>query len=118
MGSFINASCQCGLEVGIMLGGGFRNFTTVAYFPCICEKCRNVVQANMFSKRKRCPRCRGRVTPYDDPALSVLDGSERIIEDWNVEDTIGRILVLTDGGYRCPQCDQMTLHFRGAGCWD
>lgn len=119
MGSQVTAKCQCGVDASILVGGGMFDFMTTCYFPCLCERCRAVVQVNLLAKRKRCPQCKStKVIPYDDPILS--DGSGmRAVASWNMEDQLGRKLNLTDGNYRCPQCGQMTLHFADGGlCWD
>jgi len=119
MGSQVTATCQCGMDTSIMIGGGMRNFMTTCYFPCLCEHCRTVVQVNLLAKQKRCPQCKTtNVIPYDDPTLSESAGG-RTVASWNIQEQLGRKLNLTDGNYRCPQCDQMTLRFTDSGlCWD
>ena len=119
MGTQVTATCQCGVDTIIMIGGGMRNFMTTCYFPCLCEHCRTVVQVNLLAKQKRCPQCKTtKVIPYDDPTLSECAGG-RTVTSWNMEEQLGRELNLTDGNYRCPQCDQMTLRFTDSGlCWD
>ena len=119
MGTQVTATCQCGVDTIIMIGGGMRNFMTTCYFPCLCEHCRTVVQVNLLAKQKRCPRCKTpNVIPYDDPTLSESAGG-RTVASWNIQEQLGRKLNLTDGNYRCPQCDQMTLRFTDSGlCWD
>ncbi len=37
MGSMITANCGCGVHVPLLVGGGFPNFTTTCYFPCLCR---------------------------------------------------------------------------------
>jgi Zn finger protein HypA/HybF involved in hydrogenase expression len=119
MGTQVTATCQCGVDTIIMIGGGMRNFMTTCYFPCLCEHCRTVVQVNLLAKQKRCPQCKTtNVIPYDDPTLSESAGG-RTVASWNIQEQLGRKLNLTDGNYRCPQCDQMTLRFTDSGlCWD
>lgn len=36
MGLQVLATCKCGLEKTISIGGGMRDFDTVDYFPCYC----------------------------------------------------------------------------------
>lgn len=119
MGLQVTATCQCGVDTRIMIGGGMRNFMTTCYFPCLCEHCGAVVQVNLLAEQKRCPRCKTtKIIPYDDPALSE-DAGGHIVASWNVEDQLGRNLNLTDGNYRCPHCEQMTLRFKDSGFrWD
>jgi len=119
MGSEVIATCQCGLNTSIMIGGGMFNFMTKCYFPCICERCHAVVPVNLLAKRKRCPQCRTtKVIPYDNPTLSDSQG-QCIVANWDMEEELGRELKLTDANYRCPKCGQMTLHFEDSClCWD
>ena len=122
MGSIVAATCQCGVDVSIMVGGGMSNFMTTCYFPCLCKHCHAIVEANLLVKQMRCPQCKTtKIIPYDDSALS--ESVEKDIEletivDWNTKDKIGRELKLTSGKYKYPQCGQMTLNFANLGCWD
>lgn len=96
------------------------DFTTMCHFPCLCESCRDVVDANLLAKNLQCPKCRGHnLIPYDDPWLIGTAG-ERNLAEWNMQDSLGRILVLTDGNYKCPKCRKMTLTFNddSAVLWD
>jgi len=119
MGSQVDATCACGLEATINIGGGMATFMTTCYFPCLCSKCRDVVQVNLLAKRRRCPHCRaGNLIPYDDPELS-QDRGDEIIAEWNMEDELGRNLVLTDAHYKCPRCGEFSLVFSPGAClWD
>jgi DNA-directed RNA polymerase subunit RPC12/RpoP len=94
------------------------NFQTTCYFPCFCAHCHDVVQVNLLAHPATCTQCGNPVLPYDDPTLSEGPGKE-CVADWNTRDELGRELLLTDGGYRCPGCGRMTLRFRDTGlCWD
>jgi len=119
MGSAVSAACQCGLSANILVGGGMANFLTTCFFPCLCRRCKEVVQVNLFAKHLRCPKCRSRtVTPYDAADLSSSVGTSADVE-WNAEERLGRQLVLTDADYECPRCGMMSLRFGAAGlCWD
>jgi hypothetical protein len=119
LGSSVTAVCNCGVTEDILVGGGAATFTTTCYFPCLCRKCRKVVQVNLFTSKKRCPACKtpGAI-PYDAPELAGLPGSGSVVE-WNTEDTLGRSLALSDGTYECPACGKMSLHFSDGGMlWD
>ena len=119
MGSQVTAMCRCGLEVNVLIGGGMANFTTTCYFPCLCEACHKIVQVNLLAKTKQCPKCKSpALISYDDPRLSESPGT-RVVADWNVQEQLGRYLMLTDGNYMCPKCNKMSLRFRDSGSlWD
>ncbi len=51
MGSQVIANCECGVEVAIMIGRGMFNFETHCVFPCLCERCRAVVEVNLLAKK-------------------------------------------------------------------
>ena len=119
MGLEVTAKCQCGVDTSVLIGGGLSDFMTVCYFPCLCESCRAVVAVNLLAKQRQCPECKSsKVIPYDDQTLSECAG-ENVVADWNMEEELGRTLKLTDGNYKCPRCEQMTLRFADSGlCWD
>jgi Zn finger protein HypA/HybF involved in hydrogenase expression len=119
MGTSVTATCPCGKNTEIMIGGGMNNFTKTCYFPCFCGNCHAVVQANLLDEQIKCPHCKtNKIIPYDDPKLAGKAG-KNIVESWNVEKQLGRKLILTDGKYRCPHCDQITLRFMsGDVLWD
>jgi hypothetical protein len=100
MGSQVAAKCECGVETEILIGGGMMNFMTTCFFSCLCEGCHSIVQANLLSKKKKCPECHApNPVPYDDPRLSKTRGQNNVIE-WKVVGILGRELVLTDGRYK------------------
>src|SRR5438128_1055567 len=117
MGSEVTARCGCGVEARILIGGGMQNFATTCYFPCLCEHCHSIVQVNLLAKTHRCPKCRSSKTiPYDDGRLRKSPG-RHVMAEWNLPE-LGRELKLTDGKYRCPKCDKMTLRFSETALWD
>jgi len=119
MGSEVLATCQCGLETSIQIGVGMAG-PKPCFFPCLCERCRAVVEVDLLSKKLRCPKCKStKVIPYDDPTLSEPAGRGAEVAEWNAQEELGRVLTLTDKNYRCPQCGQMTLRFASTGdYWD
>lgn len=119
MGSEVAARCQCGLETYILVGGGMADCIGTCYFPCFCESCHNVVQVNVLAEEKQCPQCKtNNVIPYDDPSLSQRSGRLTVVS-WDMKQQLGRDLALTNGRYRCPQCNQMTLRFTDSRLyWD
>ena len=127
MGSQVHAFCECGLYALISIGGGRYSFMTICYFPCLCERCRDIVQVNLIptkilnviSKKIRCPECKStKIIPYDSPNLIGSPG-EKIVARWNPIKKGDRQLILTDGKYKCPKCENMSLKFDESGiCWD
>ncbi len=119
MGSEVKAKCSCGVEADILIGGGMMDFMTTCFFPCLCEKCHNIVQVNLLAKRRRCPKCKtSNPIPYDDTRLSESPGQDHVAT-WNMQEQLGRELILTDGKYRCPKCGKMALEFFDSGlCFD
>jgi len=119
MGSQVTAICECGVEAKILIGGSMINFMTTCYFPCLCDSCHNIVQTNLLAKVPRCPECgTANPIPYDDPRILGSLG-ERTVAEWNMQECLARELILTDGSYKCPKCEKMTLQFTNNGlCWD
>jgi len=77
-----------------------------------------MVQVNLLEKVLECPECHStNVTPYDDPRLSESPG-ESVVTSWNMQEQLGRELVLTDAKYKCPKCGRMSLAFRLTMVWD
>jgi len=118
MGSQIIARCDCGVEASILIGCG-EGGPQPCYFPCLCDNCHGVVQVDLLEEQIRCPQCEStKVIPYDDPKLSMRSGRTTVTE-WNMAEELGRKLKLSDGKYRCPRCNQMTLQFTdGRSNWD
>lgn len=119
MGSAVRAECSCGLSAEMPIGGGMLNFTTFCGFPCACESCHQVVGVNLLDREAHCPLCGASdPIPFDDPRLAGARG-DRVVADWKVTDSLGRVLVLTNGTYRCPRCGEDALRFVDTGvCWD
>lgn len=43
----------------------------------------------------------------------------QVVASWNMEDALGRELLLSDGDYKCPACGAITLRFSDGGMlWD
>jgi len=119
MGSQVIARCQCGVHEVISIGGGMRNFDRVCYFPCLCQHCHRVVEANLLDQPPQCPHCKApNPLAYDHPSLCGTRGDHTAVR-WNMAERLGRDLHLTDGTYLCPACDAKTLRFwPGDLCWD
>ena len=74
---------------------------------------------NLLADELICPECDAKdPIPYDDPTL-IAEPGDYEIADWNMESQLGRVLVLTNGAYRCAECGKDGLHFVDGGlCWD
>lgn len=119
MGSSVKGACTCGLDVEIPIGGGMANFGNTRYFPCLCEACHDIVPINLLATTPQCPQCKSPAfVSYDDPRMSDSPGLHTLA-GWNLKEKIGREVVLTDGNYRCPKCNNLSLKFRDSGLrWD
>ena len=113
MGSKVKAICECGLHKEILIGGGKLTFKYKCYFPCLCEKCEDVVEVNLLNmfENPNCPNCNcDKVISYDHNDLKGIKGDSDVVS-WNVRWKLGRELKLTNGTYKCPKCKEMTLKF-------
>ena len=111
MGSQVFAICKCGINSEIRTGRGFDNKGFI-YFPGYCITCKDVVQINLEDDKKVCPKCESENTlPYNDSSLEGTKGTEIIAQCYFDE--------ITNGAYKCPKCENMTLHFKlGPILWD
>lgn len=110
MGSEVIAKCSCGFTSNISIGYGMAS-PYVCYFPCLCNNCHNIVQMNLHSVPLKCPDCgTENPIPYDNPSLLNFVGSNTV-DSCNMDGKFGRKLILTDGKYKCPKCNNMTLQF-------
>ena len=120
MGSQVIASCPCGIEEWISVGGGMFEFNQFCQFPCLCKNCNNIVEINLLTKENRCPKCRSRkVIPYTAPELQDVTGNEEVASWFSIDRFDNQPLILNTGNYKCPRCNNMTLVFSDSGlCWD
>ena len=110
MGYIVNARCECGFEAQSAVGTTRRTVGRVCHFPCLCEACSQIVEANLSDDDPRCPHCgSGPLLRYDDPSLIAAKGEYDVVRTQgpHYDDT----LVLTDGLYTCPRCRKGTLRF-------
>lgn len=111
MGTGLSASCACGFEAKTAVGGARSNYRTTCNFPCLCKRCNGMVTANLIATPPVCPDCGSTdVVPYDQPELIGTRGTVTVASCW-MQHELGRDLVLTDGLYRCPKCEGMSLRF-------
>ena len=115
MGSIVKATCSCGLDQEVTVGAGMINFKTKCYFPCYCEHCEGLIEADIMSSTTTCPDCNSEgLIPYTEPNLSSANGSCRVTS-WRLR---GQELQLDDGHYLCPSCKTMSLRFSLAANFD
>jgi hypothetical protein len=95
------------------------NFMTVCCFPALCSDCNDIVEVNLLARPPQCPKCkRHDVVAYDQLELRKRRG-KHVVADWNMEEQLGRVLILTDGDYHCPACGKFQLTFEDSGLmWD
>lgn len=111
MGSQVIAICQCGLNKKILIGGGKLNHRYISYFPCLCKDCKDVVQVNLKDQELTCPDCnKQNLSPCNNQNLIGIIGRNEVARSFNN--------ILTDGTYKCPKCNEMTLHFESGILWD
>jgi Zn finger protein HypA/HybF involved in hydrogenase expression len=111
MGTSVSFSCECGFKGYSLIGGGRMTFREVNLFPAYCERCKDVVEINLYADLK-CPKCAEPVVPYTDRSLLGSPGDRNVV-NWGD-------LTLTNGAYKCPKCGKMSLHFEDGGglLWD
>lgn len=119
MGLRVIATCKCGYCAVADVGYGMLNPLTLCFFPCMCERCKNVVQVNILDVQPECPLCKSKnVTPYNDPKLSDGAGEEMVVLV-NIPYMKCSNFVLTDGNYLCPKCQNVMLRFTKSDMvWD
>ncbi|MBT7087989.1 hypothetical protein HN928_03400 [bacterium] len=121
MGSIIRAHCKCGFESeDIYAGGGMMNFHEICNAPAICLHCNTFLIKNYMKKYSKCPKCRKKVTFYNDSQVqekvSESDESYYDIFSWDMEEK-GTFFLLNIQ-YYCPKCKKKSLKFVDIGNWD
>ena len=122
MGSIVSAECKCGFKKEVMLlGGGFSDFQNKASFPYYCPVCKNLFLGNCLAKKVKCKKCISEnVYPYDDKRACKKKGQE--VFEWDItddeKDEEEVTLILTDGKYICPKCNEYQLSFYSMGSYD
>jgi len=81
--------------------------------------CKEMVTANYSKRVIRCLKCKGKVTLFNHPSLSVEDSNSEVIFDWggSALDDEGDF-ILYDTKYLCPKCGKMNMEFSDLGSWD
>lgn len=121
MGSVHNASCQCGFETKVVVGGSMATFQDDSRFPYYCGHC-GMVEANISKLISQgtasatqsnaddapaCPKCGNKnIFQYGKPPVSMSLAKDRVaIQAWDFK--------ANREGHFCPSCKQMTLAFNG-----
>ena len=72
----------------------------------------------MYAAEVACSNCdTSSVLPYDDPSLAPTGDVVDEIFSWNTAARLGRELILHDGKYFCPSCDNFSLRFEVAALY-
>lgn len=138
MGTKVKAICKCGINNDILIGGGMANYHDTEYFPCFCPECKDVVQSNLkknmfdFSKLKNCglkgqlfleeaKKFKPEFVPLEKRVFNCPKDNNHEVIPYIDSRVIGKIgdsvvarsfdNVLTNGNYKCPKCNEMTLKF-------
>ena len=71
-----------------------------------------MVEVDVLGIRRECPLCKSKnILPYDDQTLTEEAKEGRELMAWDMEEYIGRKLILRDQNYQCPQCRRLSLRF-------
>ena len=109
----VEAVRACGYSSGVMaLGVERSNHLTNCGFPFYCRLRKSLFTATVYAADVACPNCdTSSVLPYDDPSLAPTGEVVGEIFSWNTAARLGRELILHDGKYICPSCDNFSLRF-------
>ena len=107
MSSKHNATCQCGFETEVEVGGYMKTYLECSYFPYYCSTC-GLVHANIQLAVPVCPDCASaEIKQYGKPPVSIpTDSSPKTLCAWDY--------TASAEGNLCPSCKQMTLVFHHA----
>ncbi len=107
MGSTHRATCTCGYESMVTVGGTKATFREVSYFPHYCRDC-GLVEVNIAAvkgPKVPCPKCGQRDThAYGTKTVSDSKSRSQVAIAWGTYEA-------KEVGNRCPACKGMTLVF-------
>jgi hypothetical protein len=107
VGSTHRATCICGYETVVTVGGGRATFREVSYFPHYCRDC-GLVEANIADASgpvATCPKCKRRdASAYGSTEVSMPTTNAQVAFTWGDYQVMER-------GNLCPECWCMTLIF-------
>jgi len=110
MGSLHKASCDCGFETEVDVGGSRQSFATNSTFPHYCESC-GVVDVNVKLDKISCPKCHSEnIHQYGSEKASDLKliqtNTYPILQNFNRK--------AFQNGNLCPKCKNFTLVFHSS----
>lgn len=83
VGTIVEATCECGYQKGMALGGGFADFTERNAFPYLCEKCSDIVVLNAMDPSPCCNQCQwDGVVPYSKPSMFLDKPLNGTVYEW------------------------------------
>lgn len=107
MGSIHKASCVCGYEIDVTVGGDMSSYLENEPFPYYCKSC-GLVEANTALKNPVCPSCKSTdIHQYGRPPISSIPQTKNWPALQNFNFSADR------EGNLCPACKAMTLVFSG-----
>jgi len=107
MGSIYDASCDCGFEKDVKVGGGRESFHKNSVFPFYCATC-GMVSVNVAKLKPEC-------TSTDCPKCGTPDAVQYGVSP--VSKKTGSVALkwgnrqAKASGNLCPSCKKMTLKF-------
>jgi hypothetical protein len=109
MGSLHKASCSCGFETSVVVGGNRETYMEESTFPFYCEE-DGLISINFREKPYTCSFCNSiDIKQYGQPPVSLPPTVEfpwPAIQAWDFQ--------AYREGNLCPKCKKMTLIFGGA----
>jgi len=120
MGSMLKAVCKCGFSSEFGAGAGMSNFKEFCAAPAICHSCKLFVVENYLAREKKCPKCSGALTFYNDLYLQAkpLNNKKKreSVFHWNLPEN--GVFILPDTLYLCPSCGKFKMKIQFVGCFD
>lgn len=97
----------------IYQGIGFQYFENgVRIEPAYCDNCEIVAGKDTSKAYCKCPRCRRKMTFYEDEVQLANNEVDAITE------MASRDYLEEKEYWHCPRCKQETLRFESRGLWD
>lgn len=105
MGSHHRATCPCGFESSVRVGGNRATFLEKSYFPFYCKD-HGLISVN-YRGPIECTYCKSKyINQYGKEPVSIK------VERWPTLQSFD-YKAYSDGNL-CPQCKKFTLKFSGA----
>lgn len=127
MGSIHKASCKCGFEASVRVGGTRSSFLESSYFPFFCENCGlvsiNIAPLKDGCSRVKCPECK-KLKAYQYGKVPASRLSSNFLAKWFLwlwrPASEPKVSIAFEWGNRkaaehgniCPSCRQYSLTFQ------